>query len=264
MNSERINLVEGVQRIIVTLIATHPAGHRLCLIGGYRYRLLSQSCRTSVDIDYHWDGNLSDKQEQLVELLTKRLIPEVKRQFGYDGHIQKATGPDADSPFVKTVLAIFYRMGDRPDRLEMPVEITSIPCLDRPIVRTVSGTVILTASDADMVEGKVIALFGRTFVEARDIIDLFLFRDHFLSDSSHRVKEKFKRLAISAQAVAGRFRSLVDERARYERLLDRIIADQVEDAVAANLVSAGGGAMIMDEVLNLLCKRLDMPDGVAS
>ena len=102
MNMERFEVVEAIQKLIVSVIATHPAGHRLCLIGGFRYRLLSQSCRMSVDIDYHWDGNLAAKQAEVATLLTARALPEIQRRFGYDGQVRTTTGPDANSPSVKT------------------------------------------------------------------------------------------------------------------------------------------------------------------
>jgi hypothetical protein len=58
MQSERLAFIEQLQRLIAGIVATSPAGHKLSLIGGFRYRLMSRSCRTSADIDYHWDGDL--------------------------------------------------------------------------------------------------------------------------------------------------------------------------------------------------------------
>jgi len=80
--------------------------------------------------------------------------------------------------------------------------------MDLPVVSTVAGTVYLTASDADMIEGKVIALLNRTFVEGRDIIDLFLFHDQLVADAAERLKAKFGSLHISPAAVADRYCSL--------------------------------------------------------
>jgi len=48
------DVADRIQRIIARLIAENPAGRGLCLIGGYRFRLLDHSPRRSVDIDYHW------------------------------------------------------------------------------------------------------------------------------------------------------------------------------------------------------------------
>ena len=42
---------DKLQRIIARLIATSPAGVNLLLIGGFRYRLLDNSQRFSVDIE---------------------------------------------------------------------------------------------------------------------------------------------------------------------------------------------------------------------
>ncbi len=247
--------------MIVALIATHPTGHRLRLIGGLRYRLLNHSCRTSADIDYHWDGDLEQKQVEIADLLTKRLLPEVKKRFGYEGEASKTSGPDADSPSVKTVTVALYRIGEHPVRIEIPVDITSIPCADMPIVRTVAGTVYLTASDADMVESKVIALFRRTFVEQRDIVDIFLFKDQFVDDSTRRLCDKFAKLGIATESVAARLESLIRNRTAHTRAIDEIINEQIEEAAADNLKIAGGGGMIFDEVIVLLRNRLDLGRG---
>lgn len=52
------NDTEIIQKMIARTVATHPAGRNLMLIGGFRYRLLDSSVRTSNDIDYHRDGDL--------------------------------------------------------------------------------------------------------------------------------------------------------------------------------------------------------------
>lgn len=264
MKTARYQTIEEIQRLAAGLIATSTAGHRLCLIGGFRYRLLSQSCRTSLDVDYHWDGDLNGKQMELADLLRRKLLPEVKRRFGYEGTVSPATGPGADSPFVRTVLAAFYRTGEAPDRIEIPVEITTIPCLDAPVVRTVSGTVYLTTSDADMIESKVIALFNRLYLEERDILDLFLFQDSFVADSARRLRTKLATLQISPAAVVERSARLLTNRVMHARAIDEIIEEQVDAAVAANLRASGGGSMIFDAVVNLLTDKLEIPKGFAT
>jgi len=98
---------ERIQRAAATIIATHPAGHRLCLIGGYRYRLLNASARASIDIDYHWEDDLQRKQMELADLLRSKLLPEVKREVGYDGDIRPGATPAAESPAVRIVEMAF-------------------------------------------------------------------------------------------------------------------------------------------------------------
>jgi hypothetical protein len=76
--------VERIQSAVATLLATSPSGHQLCLIGGFRYRLLDNSQRFSVDIDYHWAGNLESKQKTISSLLNRKLLPLSQAQFGFD------------------------------------------------------------------------------------------------------------------------------------------------------------------------------------
>ena len=136
---------------------------RLCLIGGFRYRLLNASARVSADIDYHWEGDLQRKQAEIVDVLRSKLLPEVKRQLGYDGDIRPATGPEAESPAVRIVETAFYRVAEPGSRVEIPIEITRVARLDSPLVRTIAGTVFLTVSDADMIESKILAFLNARF-----------------------------------------------------------------------------------------------------
>ena len=112
MDSDLATTVERIQTLAATILATHPVGHQLCLIGGFRYRLLNASARTSTDIDYHWEGDLQRKQMEIVDVLRSKLLPEVKRQFGYDGDIRPGGGPEAESPAVRTVETAFYRVAN--------------------------------------------------------------------------------------------------------------------------------------------------------
>jgi hypothetical protein len=165
---------------------------------------------------------------------------------------------------VKTIVAAFYRASGAGERIELPIEITHIPCKDSPIVRTAAGIVYLTASDADMIESKVIALFNRTFLEERDIVDLFLYQDSFVEDSAQRLQAKLAKLGISSTAIADRFTGLLLNRAVHIRALDEIIENQVEAAVVANLKASGGGGMVFDAVVAMLKDKLTIAGGSVS
>ena len=106
-NTEQPEMVAAIQKAIVRLIAMSPAGHDLILIGGFRYRFIDRSVRTSRDIDYHWAGDLEEKQHELVGLLRKRLLPALRREFGVEGSANPAIGPDAESTAVKIVIVSF-------------------------------------------------------------------------------------------------------------------------------------------------------------
>ena len=260
MENTGIATTERIQMLAAKVLATHAVGHQLHLIGGFRYRLLDASCRASIDIDYHWEGDLDKKQGEIVEVLRTRLLPEVKRQFAYDGDIRPASDPAAESPAVRSVDMAFYRLAEPGSRIEIPVEITHIPRLDPPVVRTVAGTVFLTVSDADMIESKIIAIVNRTFTQARDILDMFLFQDSLRPDASSRLSQKFSALSLSPADVIERLGRLQDAAAVHVRQIERILDAQVDPAVAANLRAAGGAAMIWDRVMRLLSDRLTMQE----
>jgi len=252
MKCDILTAVERIQLLAATILATHPAGQRLYLIGGFRYRLLNASARASSDIDYHWEGDLQRKQREIVDVLRRKLLPEVKRQLGYEGDIRPGAGPEAESPAVRIVETAFYRMAQPGSRIEIPIEITSVARLDAPVVYTLAGTVFLTVSDADMIESKVIACLNRPFSQVRDVLDVFLFRDALRSDAPRRLSQKLGTLALPLAQAMKTLDRLETNRTAFLRGVERLLDEQVNPAVAANLRAAGGATIIWDTVMRLL------------
>jgi hypothetical protein len=263
MENNRTKVAEEIQKIVAGMIATHPVGRGLSLIGGVRFRLLNESPRMSIDIDYHWEGLLTDKQQEIVVFLKRMVIPEVRRRFDYEGTATAAAGPETDSAFVKVVDLAFYKPDVAGSRIEVPLDITRIERLDKPAVRTRGGVVYLTVSDADMVESKVIALITRTYIEARDMVDLFLFTDFLKPQSKKRVMEKFSRLSVSRAVIAGKIKAVAEARAVHIRNIEEIIASQIEPETARRLREGGGAAEIFDRVADIL-RRITAPEGQIS
>ena len=83
-----------------------------------------------------------------------------------------------------TVELAFWKLGSSLGRIEIPIDVTRIECVDPPVARTADGIVYRTASDADMVESKVISILMRTFLEHRDLLDLHLFASHLPADAA--------------------------------------------------------------------------------
>jgi hypothetical protein len=247
-----ISTTERIQLLAVRILATHPAGRGLCLVGGFRYRLLNQSVRASNDLDYHWVGDLQSKQMEIVELFQSKLLPEVKRQLGYDGDVRPATGPESESPVVRTVDLDFYRVAEPGSRIEVPVDIIGVACLDPPMVRTVEGTVVLTVSDADMIESKILACLVRSFLQVRDVLDVFLFQDALRPDSPGRLSQKLNQLPLPPAEAIERLKKLANSRAVHVRGIEQLLDEQVNAAVAVNLRAGGGAAMIWDSFMSLL------------
>jgi hypothetical protein len=261
MKANEPDVTEAIQRMAVELVAKSPAGEGMCLIGGFRYRLLDASCRRSVDLDYHWPGDLEKKQAELVALFRKKLLPLIRERLGCDGSVSAATGPEADSAFVKTVEVAAWQTGGPLGRVTVPLDITRIVCLDPPVVRTVDGVVYLSASDADMVESKVVALFARAHLAERDLVDVFLFQGKLVADSARRVREKLRKAAVTDDAMSRALGKMAADRAVHVRNINGIVSGQLEPSAAAHIRKAGGAGMIFDHVMDLLEKRLELKAG---
>ena len=258
MIEQQTKAIEEIQRLVARLLATSPAGHGLCLIGGFRYRFLDQSSRQSRDLDYHWEGDLVAKQEELVSLFNRRLLPEVKRRLGYEGDVRAATGPEADSPAVRIVELAFWSSSGPGGRIEVPVDITRIVCIDPITVRTADGVVYPTPSDADLIESKVVALFNRRYIEHRDFVDLFLFSSHLRPDSAARLRDKFARLSVDREIILRQLRDFESYPDYHIRSIAAVITDQLDPSAAANIEAAGGAKMVFETVRQLLVTKLKL------
>jgi hypothetical protein len=76
MESTPPNIIEQIQTLAARIIATHPAGYQLCLIGGFRYRLLDASGRASTDIDFlHQHALPVDAPARLARKLKEAALP---------------------------------------------------------------------------------------------------------------------------------------------------------------------------------------------
>ena len=251
-NTEQPEMVAAIQKAIVRLIAMSPAGHDLILIGGFRYRFIDRSVRTSRDIDYHWAGDLEEKQHELVGLLRKRLLPALRREFGVEGSANPAIGPDAESTAVKIVIVSVWKEGVPYSRIEVPVEVTRILHADRTEIRTVDGAIYPTVSDADMAESKIVAVFNRNRVEHRDLIDIFLFGNKLVQESPGRLTKKLKALKITPAVVQERLGDLEHHAPYHAKAIMAVIEMQLDPEAAISIRSAGGGAVVLKQALAMI------------
>lgn len=249
---DKQQITEEIQKMATKIVATNPAGNQLLLIGGFRYRLLDASARMSTDLDYHWPGDLTKKQQELIVLFKKKLLPEVNRGFSYEGTVKPATGPDFESDDVKVIEIAFYKTNVPGSRIEIPVDITRIECLDAPIVKTCDGVVFLTASEADMIESKIIAVLNRVHVEARDLVDIFLFQNRFGPAAPDRITKKLAKLPLNSTNISNRLRMLTDGKKQYVRAIGEIIETQFTTEVAERIIEGGGAETVFDRNIQII------------
>jgi hypothetical protein len=243
-------------RFVAALIARNKPGVNLRLIGGLRYRLLDRSQRLSTDIDYHCESDGGETQKELLEFCRRVVVRDVKRLLGYAGRASLRTGPDADSPSAKFVDLRFWKPGVA---VEVPVEITQIPRLDPPTVRTVEGTIYSTPSDADVIEGKVLAVLNRPFLQHRDLVDVFLFESQLVPTSPARLKQKIQSLQLRPESIQKRLQDLEAHADYHAASIQKVIDQQVEPEAVVAINGSGGGRMVLGRavaVLQRLCGNL--------
>ena len=179
------------------------------------------------------------------------ILGQIRRDLGYEGFAFDRKRPDADSPNAKFVYLRFWK-GDV--QVEIPLEITRIVCLDRPIIRTASGTVYATASDRDLVESKIVAVLNRVFLQYRDLVDVFLYGDKLQPDSPARLKKKLAKLKLSPEAIARRLKDLEENSKYHAAAIQKVIDEQAETTLAQQMNTGGGGRTILDSALHLITR----------
>jgi hypothetical protein len=185
----------------------------------------------------------------LLSLCRRVVLGQVRRELGYEGSASARTGPDADSPSAKFIDLRFWKPGLQ---LEVPLEITQILCLDPPTIRTAEGTVHATPSDADLIESKVIAVLNRSFLQHRDLVDVFFYADRLPPDSAARLKRKLAKLHLSARSIAVRLGDLEEHREHHAAAIQQVIDQQVDATVARQIKAGGGGRAVLDSALAVL------------
>ena len=117
----------------------------------------------------------------------------------------------------------------------------------------------LTASNADIVESKLVSVVARPFVAARDLVDLFLFQSWLGAETPRRMAQKLESLSLDPGAVTRRLEKMEKHRVVHIRSIEDILETQVEEAVVASMREAGGAAMVFETVMGLL--HLNLPGG---
>ena len=245
-------IIEEIQRLVAKTIATNPVGLNLVLIGGFRFRLLDDSPRMSVDIDYHWGESLSEKQKEIVSLLEKKIVPELKNRFGYDAHVYPVEGPEAESAMVSMVTLAFYRLDIPGSKRIVSIDITHSDCIDKPITRTKDGVIYLTATDQDMIESKIISLLCRIHTQARDFLDIFLFENQLSKNSPERIFQKLKKNHLDSAKAHSTLNQIVHDKKYHVKNVSELIESQLDADIANQLNQAGGGATVFDRVIKIL------------
>jgi predicted nucleotidyltransferase component of viral defense system len=234
--------LERLQKKIAKTIAS-GSGRQLLLIGGFRYRLIDNSIRQSMDIDYHCLENIDEVKKSLISLFNRRLFPEIKREFGLDGSIIGKTDLE------KTEYTIELSFYNQTSRFEIPVDLINITCMDNPEIRIINGLIYLTVSDADMVESKILSLISR--LQDRDLLDLYLFKDRLLPNSANRLQKKLNVLNLSVSELTKLIKILQKNYTLHVKNLNKIIEERVNKNMQEMLQSVGTNS-ILDSIIELL------------
>ena len=163
-----------------------------------------------------------------------------------------ATGPDTDSPAVRTVELRFWKPDAQFSLIEIQVEVTRVACADPMEVRTVDGIIYPTLSDEDLIESKIIAVFGRKIMQHRDLVDIFLFAGKLTPESPRRLKQKLAGLSITSKTIRGLLDDLQGDAPSHTNAIQAVIETQLDREAAKNIKAAGGAKMVLEKVTAIL------------
>ena len=244
-----MHLNETITRLVLVEIARSAAGHQLCLIGGMRYRLINGSPRVSNDLDFSCGDEPHIRQAEIVTLCREVILPLVRTRYGLSGSADAAAGPDANSPVCSTVDLAFWTDAPPYFRIDLPIDITTFPCLDTPEPHVIDGSICLAASDRDMIENKLLALFSRSVTAARDFVDLFLFGSGLHPVDPGRLLRKMATIGLSCGDAHAKLSGFLHARVEHCQKIERVCREQLEESTYRSLSKAGGVGTLFDSVL---------------
>lgn len=106
MNQNK-QVIETIQKMTARIVATSPVGYKLCLIGGFRYRLLDRSVRMSMDIDYHWEEDFAKNSDYHVKSINQVLESQFEPESA--ANLKAAGGGEM---ILKEVVRILHAQAD--------------------------------------------------------------------------------------------------------------------------------------------------------
>jgi len=83
-------------------------------------------------------------------------------------------------------------------------------------------------------------------------VDVYMFQREMSGDSRQRLSRKFGQLGISDASVRNRISDFVKYPDYHAEAIQAVINDQLDPVAADNINEAGGGVMILDNVMSLL------------
>ncbi len=240
---------QNIQKIFISSFAVSTVSVGMYLIGGLKFYLLNNSPRLSNDIDFHYEKDLAIKKNELKAFILNSFLPMMKRDHNITGHILP-NHPEEESINLK-VIHIFLTQEDKTS-FDLPIEITKIICFDKKNIETFNGKIIGVVSNADLIESKVIAFFSRYYFQARDLVDIWLFKNMFLKDSGKRIFKKLNLLSIDNKTIKNKITDLKNNKTYHTKQIKEVFLTQTSEQINSQIENAGGFNVVLDQIINIL------------
>ena len=124
MNGDVVAPIERIQRIAAKVLATHPAGRGLCLVGGFRYRLLNESAELQAILTT--TGKVISRENRWRLLMFSAASCYRRSNDNWVTMVMYVQQPvlRQNRQGGATVELAFYRASRPGSRIEIPVDIT--------------------------------------------------------------------------------------------------------------------------------------------
>ncbi len=241
-----------IQKHFISMLFKVPASEGLALIGGARLYFLNKSSRFSNDLDYHFDNDLKVKKAEIINFINNDFIPFLKRSFSINARIIP-NHPEEENDNLR-VIHLFFSITKK--KFDLPIELTKIIYFDKKNIESFEGTIVSTLSNADIIEGKITAFFSRYYFQARDLVDIWFFKNFLIKESPKRINKKLALLNINKKDVEKKLKDLKNNKDYYIKQIKEVFKSQVLKSVTRQIEHSSGYEKIINDLTGIFKKLI--------
>lgn len=249
----KIMLIDEIQAFFLEEFYKHPASNGVVLFGGGRFRHINNSIRFSIDLDFFRTKGFD--YLKVVNFISGRFIELLKQKFGVEARIIEIP-PWQESPGVESVRLLIYDKDNDFYQIELDFDFIMREPYSKRSKGLLKNVVISIGNNAEVLEEKLISIYERVPVKARDIFDLWYYRELSHELSRENIHKKLQARGVSNDSIRKRLNDFISHKDYYLKEITNIIKSCGEKRPEVNNLLKMDMDIILDFVISMTRKYL--------
>lgn len=213
-------LIDEIQAFFLEEFYKNPSSNGTVLVGGGRFRHINNSLRFSVDLDFFQDKGFNEKNIQ--GFISGKFIKLLEQRFGVSARIIE-TPPWQKTHNIETIRLLVYDKDNDFYQIEIDFDFIMRKPYSGYEKELFRNVVILTSTNEESLEEKLISVFEREPIKIRDLFDFWYYRDLVKKFDKDRIQKKLKERGVSKDSIEKRLKDFTLHRDYYIREIKNII-----------------------------------------